>query len=79
MCYLYLILHIKNTNTYKVSYLSHLRSGIILNNHYVHASCSPSRAALLTGRYAWKTGMQRGNIEKFQPLGRSGDSSVQVS
>ena len=32
-----------------------------------------------TGRYAWKKGMQRGNIEKFQPLGRSGDSSVQVS
>lgn len=40
-----------------------------MNNHYVHASCSPSRAAMLTGRYAWKMGMQRGNIEKFQPVG----------
>ena len=48
-----------------------LRSGIIFSNHYVHASCSPSRAALLTGRFAWKMGMQRGNIEKYQPLGES--------
>ena len=47
------------------------RSGIIFSNHYVHASCSPSRAALLTGRFAWKMGMQRGNIEKYQPLGES--------
>ena len=47
------------------------RSGIIFSNHYVHASCSPSRAALLTGRLAWKMGMQRGNIEKYQPLGLS--------
>jgi arylsulfatase A-like enzyme len=30
--------------------------GIELSNYYVHPSCSPTRASLLTGKYAWKTG-----------------------
>ena len=54
---------------FKLILINVFRSGIIFSNHYVHASCSPSRAALLTGRFAWKMGMQRGNIEKYQPLG----------
>ena len=46
-----------------------VRSGLVLDRHYVHPTCSPSRAALLTGKYAWKLGVQRGDIERYQPLG----------
>ena len=35
----------------------------------MHTKCSPSRAALLTGRYAWTLGRQRGAIERYQPAG----------
>jgi arylsulfatase A-like enzyme len=33
------------------------REGAILESHYVQPVCSPTRAALLTGRYATKTGV----------------------
>ena len=31
-------------------------AGLKLKSHYVHSSCTPSRAALMTGRYASNTG-----------------------
>ena len=34
------------------------KNGIILKNHYVQPSCSPSRSALMTGYYPIHTGMQ---------------------
>jgi len=35
-------------------------NGVTLTDFYVpHPICTPSRAALLTGRYAWRTGSQR--------------------
>ena len=45
------------------------KEGVILDRHYAHPKCSPSRAALLTGRFAWTMGRQRGAIERFQPTG----------
>ena len=32
-------------------------SGVRLRSHYVHPTCTPSRAALMTGRYAYNTGL----------------------
>jgi len=33
------------------------KSGLILTQHYVHPTCTPSRAALMTGRYSVNTGL----------------------
>eukprot|EP01084_Bolivina_argentea_P227463 384153_1 len=33
-------------------------NGIELTNYYVHEVCSPTRSSILTGKYAWKNGLQ---------------------
>merc|ERR1719410_2925103 len=44
---------------YKTPHLDALySSGIELTNYYIHPDCSPTRSAIMTGKYAWKTGLQ---------------------
>ena len=40
------------------------KDGVQLTQFYVHPVCSPTRACLLTGRYAWKNGMEARPTDK---------------
>ncbi|XP_015768600.1 PREDICTED: arylsulfatase J-like [Acropora digitifera] len=44
-------------------------SGVILNNYYVSPICSPSRSAIMTGKYPIHTGMQHSVLMAGQPFG----------
>lgn len=41
-------------------------NGIKLTNYYTHELCTPSRAALMTGRYALRFGMQGSGLDKVE-------------
>ncbi|ETO10084.1 hypothetical protein RFI_27294 [Reticulomyxa filosa] len=44
-------------------------TGLILNNYYVQHICSPTRSALMSGRYPIHTGLQHGVIAPDAPYG----------
>ena len=45
--------------------------GCELTSYYVQRACSPSRAALMTGRYPTRYGFQSGVLEPLKPYGLS--------
>lgn len=52
------------------------REGVILNRSYVQPTCTPSRSALLTGRYPFKLGTQHGPFGDAQPVGLPTDFTL---
>lgn len=51
-------------------------TGVLLNNHYVQPTCSPSRGVLLTGRYAIHIGFQEQPLVPRQLGGLSLDTKI---
>ena len=51
-------------------------TGAVLTNYYVMRACSPTRAALQTGRYTIRYGFQSGVLEPAKPYGPSTSTST---
>ncbi|XP_070548913.1 arylsulfatase J-like isoform X2 [Ptychodera flava] len=52
------------------------RGGVILNQSYVTQSCSPSRAALMSGYYPYRLGFQTGGVRRQMPTGLPSDIPI---
>ena len=52
------------------------RNGVILNNYYVQPICTPSRSAIMTGKYPIHTGMQHGVVHPPNAWGLSPEETL---
>ena len=56
-------------SSYKLPHLDRLAAeGVRLESHYVHPMCSPTRAALMTGRYASRFGVTAAQNHRALPF-----------
>ncbi|GIX76170.1 arylsulfatase B [Caerostris extrusa] len=44
-------------------------SGVVLNNYYTHPQCTPSRGALMSGKYANRVGLHHGDLRPAEASG----------
>ena len=44
-------------------------SGVLLDQYYVQPTCSPSRVAMMTGKYPYRVGRQHMYIKPLMPTG----------
>lgn len=57
-------------SSYRLPHLAQLaQEGVRLESHYVHPMCSPTRAALMTGRYASRFGVTAAQNPRALPFG----------
>ena len=58
-----------NTNIHSPSLQQLAEEGILLDQYYVQPTCSPSRAAFMTGQYPYRLGRQHMYIKPLMPSG----------
>ena len=85
-CYLNKIVTIKSFETISNYFLEHSKetqkltspkiAGILLKQHYVQPICSPTRSALMSGRYPIHTGFQHSVIHPGEPWGLHLDETI---
>ncbi|XP_054721655.1 arylsulfatase B-like isoform X2 [Uloborus diversus] len=51
-------------------------SGIVLNNYYTHPQCTPSRGALMSGKYATRLGLHHGDLRPAEASGLPLDVTI---